>query len=142
MEILTALLVLITGVYVFVTYKILRANERVVSTIQEQINSSVRPYIYFDLAHGPLINAKLKNTGITAGYNVSVQLDPQLYVFTGEKKLKARITSNTISLMPPGKEIEEFIAGYPELEKQTPSLKYKGTLNYCDVNHQEYIEEF
>ena len=142
-ELLTSLLVIITGVYAYFTYRILRANERVVGTIQEQINSSVRPYVYFDLVtDGPLIIAKIKNTGLTAAHDVSVNIDPKLLVTLHGRTFDARITSTLITLMPPGKEIEEFIESYSAFEKENPSLKYKGNLSYRDVNGRDYMESF
>jgi hypothetical protein len=143
MEFLTTMLVVITGIYAFFTYRILRANESVVGTIREQINSSVRPYVYFDLVpFSNLIIAKIKNTGITAAYNISVTISPQLRTSLQNRTFDARITSAVVTLMPPGKEIEEFIGSYTGIENQNPSLKYKGKVRYSDVNGRDYMEPF
>ena len=45
MEVLTAILVLITGFYAYVTFRILKANEKVVAEMGNQTESINRPYI-------------------------------------------------------------------------------------------------
>jgi len=44
-EILTALLVVITGIYAWFTFRILKANERIVEKMHEQQEAMYRPYI-------------------------------------------------------------------------------------------------
>lgn len=44
-EFLTALLVIITAFYAWVTYKMLKANERVVETMRNEFEAMQRPYI-------------------------------------------------------------------------------------------------
>ena len=44
-EILTAVLVIITGFYAWATFRILRANEKVVSVMEKQAVAMGRPYV-------------------------------------------------------------------------------------------------
>ena len=53
MEFLTALLILVTGVYVFFTYRIGRANEQAVATMREQLEATK------DAAEAALVRAFL-----------------------------------------------------------------------------------
>ena len=43
LEVLTGILVIITGSYAWATYKILRANEKVVEEMKEQSEAIMRP---------------------------------------------------------------------------------------------------
>lgn len=45
MEILTAILVIITGIYAFLTYKMSRISERTAQIMNEQTEAMSRPYI-------------------------------------------------------------------------------------------------
>lgn len=47
MEILTAILVIITGIYAFLTYKMSRISERTAQIMNEQTEAISRPYIIY-----------------------------------------------------------------------------------------------
>jgi hypothetical protein len=55
-EILTSLLVIITGFYAWVTFRIMKANERTVAAMHSQIESATRPYIAVGLVTIPNSN--------------------------------------------------------------------------------------
>lgn len=83
-EILTGILVLITGFYAWFTFRILRANEGVLKEMQAQQEALNRPYIsicpvvYPD---NPCFFLRVKNTGKTAAINLKLTLDRDFYKF-------------------------------------------------------------
>ena len=88
LEILTGLLVLITGFYAWATYKILRANESVVEVARQEAENISRPYINistFTIPDNPIIFLVIENTGKTLANNLKLQIDKDFYQF-GEKK--------------------------------------------------------
>ena len=142
-EILTTLNVILTGVYAYLTYKIMSANHATVEMMQAQITSSIRPFVYFDLTtHGPLIEGVLKNTGKTAAYNVSIKLAPTIKVQMRECSPDPVLLNAPISFLPPEKEIREFMGSFSELEKGNSELKYSGEISYSDSGHNKFIEQF
>lgn len=84
MEILTAILVAITGVYAFLTYRMSKMNERTVQLMQEQTESMSRPYLIIQpivRPHTPLLYLKIYNSGKTPALNVRLELDRDFYQF-------------------------------------------------------------
>ncbi len=83
-DILTAALVIITGLYAYYTYKILRANEGVLQEMRSQQELLYRPYVsIFPILYSdtPIFYLKIKNTGQTAAYNLKLSLDRNFYQF-------------------------------------------------------------
>lgn len=83
-EILTAILVLVTGFYAYVTFKILKANEGVLSEMQAQQDALYRPYVSISpVLHidNSCISLKIKNTGKTAAHNLKLSVDKDFYQF-------------------------------------------------------------
>lgn len=75
-ELLTGILVIITGFYGWATFRILKANENVVSIMQEQSEAISRPYITVSTLLGPegeAIYLKISNTGKTAAKKITVR---------------------------------------------------------------------
>lgn len=105
---LTLALVVITGFYAWATLKILRANEAMVSTMRDQQNAAMRPYILVstNLRMGTqLLYLSIKNVGKTAALNLKLSLDKSFYQL-GEKREERNIAnsaafSRTIDSLPP-----------------------------------------
>ena len=101
-ELLTGVLVVITGFYAWVTLKILRANERVVAAMQEQAVALSRPYVgaapflEFD---NPIFYLRIKNSGRSAAFNLRLKLDKSFQKF-GEPG-KSRDLSSFIAFNEP-----------------------------------------
>lgn len=84
---LTLALVVITAFYAFATFKILRANEAVVSEMRRQQEAAMRPYVSVStyLRTGtPLFYLRIKNIGKTAASGLMLSLDKDFYQL-GEK---------------------------------------------------------
>ena len=103
-EILTALLVLITGFYAWVTYKTL-------TTLQQQGEAITRPYLTINVFSEPndvVFYLRIANTGRTGASDVRLTLDRDFYLFGQENQTnlrKARAFQQPIEQLPPGAEI-------------------------------------
>jgi len=85
---LTLALVVITGFYAWATFRILRANEGVVSAMREQTEAQLRPYVVISVA--PRIGTTLlcltvKNTGRSPAVNLRMKFDRDFFK-NGEKR--------------------------------------------------------
>ncbi len=83
-NILTGVLVIVTTFYAFITYKILRANEKVVEVMHEQAEAMTRPYIYISLFCVPdsfLFYLRISNTGKTAARKLRLTIDKPFHKF-------------------------------------------------------------
>lgn len=142
-EFLTGLLVLVTLIYVWLTHQILETNQKAVTAMKEQIKASVRPYVFYDLVPcGPLIEAHLKNGGITAAHNVRVSIQPELRIPTLGPVTPSALTGHPTSLLPPGRELVEFVGSWDELKQHTGGLAFTGVLTYNDSSGEQYKESF
>lgn len=82
-EILTAILVVITGWYAWVTYRILQSNQRAVDAVLEQNEALVRPYIVIRpfSTTAAVYYLSIKNTGKTAAQKLKLKIDRPFYSF-------------------------------------------------------------
>lgn len=121
-EILTGLLVVITAFYAWVTFRILKGNERIVKIARDQMESLSRPYINirsFTVPKNTVLFLKVENIGKTSAYNVRLQLDKDFYQFAkfNEKDNLRNLTafSNEIKCFPPGADLTFYLAIGPQL---------------------------
>lgn len=78
MEILTFFLVFITAIYVFFTYKILKANQKAIQVMESQLKASTRPYIViktFTVPESQMILLSISNTGKSAAEELILKID-------------------------------------------------------------------
>jgi len=83
-EFLTAILVLITGFYAWVTYQILKANQRVVEAMREQSEATYRPYVIvmpFLEPDNPIFYLRVSNLGKTAANDLHLTMDQSFFKF-------------------------------------------------------------
>ncbi|HDS1081290.1 TPA: hypothetical protein QDZ83_004451 [Pluralibacter gergoviae] len=84
MEILTAILVIITGAYAYLTYKMSKMNERSVQIMNDQTEALSRPYLVIQPVirpHTTFLYLKIFNSGKTSALNVKLELDKDFYQF-------------------------------------------------------------
>lgn len=77
-QVLTGILVLITGVYAWVTFKILEANESVVREMQRQSEDIARPRISIfvhALPSRPMFQLTVRNVGMSSASNLSMKMN-------------------------------------------------------------------
>jgi hypothetical protein len=136
-EILTAALVLITAFYAWATFKILRANERVVEVMRDQAIATSRPYVVvaplleFD---NPIFYLRISNLGRTAATNLRLTIDKSFFKF-GEESKDRDLASFTafnrpIDSFPPGGEITFALAqGFKIFEGNAENPKLPHTFS-------------
>ena len=111
-EILTGILVVITAFYAWVTFRILKANEKVVRAMHEQAEAMTRPYISivpFVEIDNPIFYLRISNIGKSAANNLRFTLEKSFYKFgeiSKEKNLSnLNVFNHTIDSFPPNAEI-------------------------------------
>jgi hypothetical protein len=113
----TFLLVAVTGVYVFVSCRILRANEKAVEAMKEQHKAmkeqqeaSLRPYIVpstFLVPGNYMISLQISNVGKSAAKDLQLNLDKDYYPPPEDRKggrslRDAYIFQNKVATFAPG----------------------------------------
>lgn len=119
---LTLALVVITAFYAWATLKILRANEAIVSTMRDQQNASMRPYILVSTSvrtGTQLLYLSIKNVGKTAALGLKLSLDKSFYQL-GEKREERNIAnsaafSRVIDSLPPDGQLLFLLGNGPTL---------------------------
>lgn len=158
------LLVVLTAVYVFATVAILivmaKANHLSATNIQQTADmerSRLRPYVSMrlkivksgssndsqSLPYGYLL---LRNSGITQAYNISIDIEPQIYSepIVGGKKTKKPpyFIENEVFNLAPGEEISDDLGFLPSIYDHFPNPRFRGSIYYRDASHAEYRDEF
>ncbi|WNL40994.1 hypothetical protein RN347_10135 [Halomonas sp. PAMB 3264] len=110
MEILTAILVVVTGIYAYLTYKMSNISERSVQMMKEQTEAMSRPHLVVQPVvrpHTPFLYLKIYNSGKTPALNVKLELDKDFYQFDeSDKNLKeASAFSSTFDSFAPNQEL-------------------------------------
>lgn len=110
MEILTAILVVVTGIYAYLTYKMSNMSERSVQMMKEQTEAMSRPYLVVQpivRPHTPLLYLKIYNSGKTPALNVKLELDKDFYQFDEPDKnlKKASAFSSIFDSFAPNQEL-------------------------------------
>lgn len=114
---LTGVLVLITGFYAWATFKILRANEKVVEVMHEQAETVIRPYISVAPIlepDNPIFYLRISNTGKTSANKLKLTIDKSFHKF-GEKSEEQNLATlaafnQVVESFPPGAEITFSLA--------------------------------
>ena len=108
-ELLTAMLVIITGFYALFTFKILKANEKVVEQMRNQQEAMLRPYVSITPVLFPETHfffLKIKNSGKTAAENLRLSIDKDFFKAGNEKD-----ESNLRSFHAFKEKIDSFVPG-------------------------------
>ncbi len=124
-EVLTALLLIVTGFYAWVTYRILKANEATIAITREQMVAQMRPYVTIRptmVVGNPLLRLVIGNSGRTAATNVRLQIDRDFYQFgdksPGKNLAEFMMFKQPIETLAPGSETTVYLAqGYKVLGK-------------------------
>jgi|AntAceMinimDraft_8_1070364.scaffolds.fasta_scaffold31072_2 hypothetical protein len=116
-ELLTTILVIITGIYAFFTFRILKANERVVSEMRQQREDLTRPYINirsFFVPGMPVLGLSISNIGKSSANNLRLEIDRDFHQFADIKNncnLKDfNAFREPIECFPPGAELIFYLA--------------------------------
>lgn len=85
---LNGLLVVVTAFYAWATFRILKANEGVLSMMEQQTERLTRPYVQPVLYMVPGTNIfalRIENCGRTAATNLRLSLDRDFFVFADSR---------------------------------------------------------
>lgn len=91
-EYLTAILVFVTTIYVYLTFRMVQTSESSVKAIYDQSEAMLRPYVVIEpyvRSHTQFLYLRIKNTGKTAAENLSITIDRDFFQF-GEKRRNLR----------------------------------------------------
>ena len=116
-EVLTGLLVVITAFYAWVTFRILKANESVVSAMQAQNEALSRPYVNvraFTEADNPILFLEILNTGKTAANHLRLSINKDFYQF-GDRRPECNLANfnafkHSIDCFPPDSRLAFYLA--------------------------------
>lgn len=105
-NLLTMILVVVTGVYVFLTWKIANANQRMLERVEEQYLEQMRPvvYAYLEFREQVVVRLIIENIGRTPAIDLKVSIDKDFYPFadTNRRNLKELpIFAKRTSWLPP-----------------------------------------
>ena len=112
LELLTLCLVVVTGAYAIVTYRILRANQATVAAVREQVEAAVRPYITVGVGFptgSPVFTLRVRNNGQTTARDLRLTMDRSFIQF-GSKNSPRDVSTfgafqEAIPSFPPGTEL-------------------------------------
>ncbi|AXF86361.1 hypothetical protein DTO96_102115 [Ephemeroptericola cinctiostellae] len=116
--IITLVLAVITGIYAWITYKILHVNEVMVLSMKAQQDILIRAYIEVSIyisASNHLMYLTIQNTGKTAATKLKLSIDKDFYKF-GDNRTEsnnirgAAAFQNEIDSLPPNSKLS-FILG-------------------------------
>ena len=111
-EALTAILVLITGIYSYLTYRMAKMSEASVEEMRQQSDAAMRPYIvvtHYVPPKLPVIYLRIANIGKSSALNLKLSIDKDFYQY-GEQQdsrnLKnAFVFNNILDSFPPNSEL-------------------------------------
>lgn len=119
---LTAALVIITAIYAWATFKILRVNQGVVSEMRRQLAAAARPYVViypFVRVGTQIICLTVRNTGRSPALNLRLAIDRDFFQFgdtTDDKNLaKFSAFTQAIDSFAPGADLLFYLGVGHEL---------------------------
>lgn len=150
-DILTIVLILITGIYAYFTYRILKANEATVATMREQLHSTVRPYVTISLEtmrRSQMFLLRIANTGSSVAQNLRLTIDRDFHVLgdaAPQRNIRSfHIFQNPVETFPPGAELRFHLATALQLwdplaNRQILPLEFRVTAQFVHqgVEHTE-----
>ncbi|MEL7430222.1 MAG: hypothetical protein AAFN43_09495 [Pseudomonadota bacterium] len=122
--ILTAVLVLITAVYAYLTFSISSSNKRMAEEIAKQTEAMLRPVISFriEVRAGSIFCLVLENTGKSTAESVNLKLDRDFFRF-GERNEDSNLKNfnafrQIVDSMASGERIKFDLAQGWEIDKE------------------------
>lgn len=111
-EALTAILVLITGIYAYLTYRMAKMSEASLEEMRQQSEAAMRPYVvvtHFVPSHLPVIYLRIANIGKSSALNLKLSIDKDFFQYGGtqdDRNLKNATAFNVpLDSFPPNAEL-------------------------------------
>jgi hypothetical protein len=148
---LTLALVIITAFYVWITQKILHANESMVLTMKNQQDAEMRPYIDVTMnvrTGTQILRLSIKNVGRTSAFSLRLSIDKDFHQFRDQRPARNLLNhpafSNVIDSFPPGSELLFDLGTGPDIYSNSTNdnlcpLTFKISAEYS-VNSKTKIE--
>lgn len=118
---------LVTGIYVYLTYRIMAANQRMVDTMVEQVRASLRPSIVVSVSSPPwseILYLRIENTGRSPGAHLRLAVDKDIIMGEGDQPdlslLRTPAFSRPIPSFAPGAYLEFFLGSAHEALADRP----------------------
>lgn len=148
-EILTAVLALITGLYVLFSFFILLANRKAVAIMKQQVETIQRPYITIRTSSDSnMIQLIVSNTGKSAASKLRLEVDRNFYRYGNKKEDKNLnnlfVFKEEIEGFPPGLTLKfTLVEGFkifgPQFNAELTPLVFNIKATYYYLN-KKFIE--
>ncbi len=129
-------MLLITGIYVFITYRILRAANL-------NTKETLRPRVYGDFNfdfQNQTMYVQIKNFGKKAAYNIQTKFDPD-FIYGNDESLNAAPYIKSLPFLAPGNERKSILGKAPELFKKQKNDNIKISIEYTGKDPKEKFSE-
>lgn len=145
-------LLITTACYVIITKRILNANKKAVQIMQEELDTSLRPFIQivtYLIPGNYMICLKISNVGKTAAEKLRLEIDKDFYQYGSKEEIHnlklAYVFNNEIEMFAPRSELLFYLGfGNQIFDEKTDSRKtpnkFKITAKYIFFG-REVLEE-
>lgn len=142
--------VIVTTVYVVLTYRLLHVNREMVEITKEQVLAQGRPYIQVLARVRPgnqIFQLSISNVGKSAAFDLKLRIEPEFRQFHDPHKRpiqESPLFTDTIQTFPPSMEVLfDLGAGYQffqgEVNDKISPPRFSVTASYRDAS-KEYVE--
>jgi hypothetical protein len=143
MSLLTAVYVIATIIIVIVSIRSNIATKDSLEEFKKAEKRKYRPYVIFDITPKDyLFYTKLKNEGITPAIDIKINVKPNIYTISSNKKELCPITSKGLSYLAPQNTCKNLLAFGSTFFENYKDPIFEGTIEYFDVNEKKYNEKF
>lgn len=140
---LTAILVVVTAIYSYLTYKMARASEASVQAVREQSEAMLRPYVSvapYVRPHTTILYLRIENTGRTAAENLRISMDKDFFQFGEANQPDHNLRTkpafvDAIQSLPPGGKLvfalaQGFVIFAPGADENVVPQQFSVTTSY------------
>jgi hypothetical protein len=147
-NVISLVLVIVTGIYVFLTWRIANANKGMLDNIREQYRDSLRPVVMptLQIRDQIVLRLAISNTGKSPAYRLRVGLDKDFLQWADRGNIREfNVFQKEISVLAPGGEIVIDLAQGFNLGREangqilTP-LEFNVSLSYASKDGEQYKE--
>ncbi len=136
------LLVIITGIYVILTYRLILENRKLREMqISPKVSVSYEPH----KDNIALINLVIKNVGLGPAYDIKFEITPDIKGYNGKaEKLLSEYAffKKGIKYLAPAQEVRHFLNYLGKMSKKEIETNYSGKIYYKDASGKEHKDDF
>ena len=133
-------LLLLTAVLAFCAFVSCVLAYKNIKTMKDSEIERARPIVVLEIvADFPCYEVRMKNTGLTAARNITVELTPSVvYCYDSWKGKSIGFLCRTVEFLPPNSVLQTNIGTFRGIEAYNPSLMHKGFIRYEDAAGRKY----